>query len=150
MKWQLLIFIPTFLFSTFSFASLHGDWLGWGTWKYQGQSPGMKCQSMSMTWSESKQHISLDQGKYDCEFFVMYLGKTEWRIENEKLYDERNQEVGRYDGSNFEVYMPATEGETTAIHIQIKRVANHVDIQEIWYNAEEKIYVIQGRLFTGG
>lgn len=146
--------IPAFLtvlfVSLISQASLHGNWTGWGVWKYQGEDPGMRCQSMNMTWTESEKVISIDQGKYDCDFFVMHLGKTEWRIQDGQLFNEAKKEVGTYDGTNFEVYMPAAEGETTSIHIKLKREANHIDFREVWYNEKEKIYVIEGRLFTGG
>jgi hypothetical protein len=50
---------------------------------------------------------------------------------------------------NFEADM-ASPNENTTIHISVKRAANHYDYQEVWFNQYEKIYVIEGRLFTSG
>ncbi len=143
-----LILLSVFTFN-FAFAGLAGDWTGWGSWKFKGEGDGAACSPMSMRWSETSSKIAIETGVFDCEVAVMYLDKTEWTIANGRLFDAELKEVGSYDGTRFEVYMPSPNVNTT-IHIALNRVANHYDYEEVWFNKTEKIYVITGRLFTGG
>lgn len=130
-------------------ASLRGDWIGWGTWKFKGEGSGVACNPMTMKWRESATEIAITSGLFDCEIVAMHLDETKWKLQDGKLFDEQNLEVGSYDGSTFEVTMPSPN-ENTTIYIKAKREANHYDYQEIWYNKYEKVYVIEGRLFTSG
>lgn len=130
-------------------AALSGDWIGFGTWKFKGEDPGVNCSPMTMTWDETQTSIALDHGLFDCEVVAMHLDRTEWTLKNSLLMDADNNQVGTYDLQNFEVYMPSPNDKTT-IHIKIHREANHIDYQEIWFNQTEKVYVIEGRLFTQG
>lgn len=142
-------FLLTLFVSNIAQAELAGDWIGWGQWTFRGEGEGAYCETMNMKWSESKESISIDQGLFDCGVVVMHLGKTAWSIKNGLLFDENNIEVGSYDQKRFEVTMPSPN-ENTTIHILVVRNANHYDYEEVWYNKDEKIYVITGRLFTSG
>lgn len=137
------------VFASVSHAKLAGNWIGWGSWKFKGEGDGVHCSPMQMQWSESQNKIAIEKGFFDCEIVAMHLDKTEWSIQNGLLFDEKEKQVGSYDGQNFEVYLPSPN-ENTTIHVKVKRVANHYDYQEVWFNAVEKVYVIEGRLFTSG
>jgi len=137
------------LVSLSAHASLAGDWIGWGTWKFRGEGAGANCNPMKMHWSESADKIAITTGVFDCEVVTMYLDETAWTLKDGKLFDDQNNEVGKYDGSHFEVLMPSPN-ENTTIQVIVDRAANHYDYQEIWFNQTEKVYVIQGRLFTSG
>lgn len=130
-------------------AKLAGNWTGWGSWKFKGEGDGVHCSPMQMQWSESKNRIAIEKGFFDCEIVAMHLDKTEWALKDGLLFDEEQKQVGSYDGMNFTVYMPSPNANTT-IEIKVKREANHYDYQEIWFNSVEKVYVIEGRLFTSG
>ncbi len=143
-----ILLLLSILFTAISLqASYQGDWTGWGTWKFKGDGDGMQCSTMQLTWSESESHVAIEKGLFECDLFALQLGKTSWILNNGKLFDEKNIEVGRYDGISLVVYMPSPNVNTT-IQISVKRVANHIDYQEVWFNTQEKVYVIQGRLFT--
>ncbi|MBC7465893.1 MAG: hypothetical protein H7256_07860 [Bdellovibrio sp.] len=130
-------------------AGFGGDWIGWGTWKFKGEGDGVNCNPMTMKWVESKTQVGVTGGDFDCEMVGMELGETMWNLKDGKLFDDTNVEVGTYDGTTFEATMPSPN-ENTTIYIKAKRAANHLDYQEIWYNKYEKVYVIEGRLFTSG
>lgn len=139
-----------FLFtSVISQASLTGKWTGFGSWKFKGEGEGLHCSPIRMQWSETKNTLTLETGVYDCEIVIMHLGKSVWAIKDGLLFDENQKEVGTYDGANLEAYMPSPN-ENTTIHFKIKREGNHYDFTEIWFNSVEKVYVIEGRLFTSG
>lgn len=137
------------IFSITAGADFGADWIGWGTWKFKGQGNGVECNPMTMKWIESKDQIGIAGGHFDCQVVVMKLGETFWSLKEGKLFDDKNSEVGTYDGTNFVVTMPSPNHKTT-IYIKAVRSANHLDYQEIWANADEKVYVIEGRLFTSG
>ena len=145
--------VALFLSITFLFlqaqASLSGNWTGWGSWKFKGQGDGARCSPMQMTWSESKTQIAIEKGFFDCEVVAMHLEKTTWEIKDNKLFDDHNNEVGKYDGVHLEVFMPSPNEKTT-IGINVQRQANHIDYREVWFNTKEKVYVIEGRMFTSG
>lgn len=130
-------------------ASFFGDWIGFGSWKFRGEGDGTHCPSMTMSWSESASAIGIEKGYFDCEVVGMELGKTTWKLASGLLYDAQNVAVGSYDGNHFSVDMPSPNEKTT-IHLEITRTANHLDYQEVWFNAVEKVYVIEGRFFTSG
>ena len=144
------ILITALLFSSFAQAKLAGDWIGWGNWTFKGEGEGVYCSPMTMTWSESANHIAIEKGFFDCELVAMHLYKTSWALKDGELFDEEtNAKVGTYDGNNLSVYMPSPN-ENTTIQVIVKRSANHYDYQEVWFNKYEKVYVITGRLFTSG
>ncbi|OFZ31353.1 MAG: hypothetical protein A2622_01840 [Bdellovibrionales bacterium RIFCSPHIGHO2_01_FULL_40_29] len=148
MKIISLLFV--FLIALTSYADLKGDWIGWGTWKFKGEGDGVQCSPMQMTWSESATEIAIEKGNFECEVVAMILGRTAWTLKDGKLFDELNVEVGKYNGKDhFEVYMPSPNNRTQ-IYLSVRRAANHIDYQEIWFNTDEKVYVIEGRLFTSG
>lgn len=135
--------------SMVSNASLSGDWIGFGSWKFKGEGEGARCSPMTMTWSETPKKIAIESGFFDCDFVGMHVYKNEWSIQDGKLFDEDQKEVGSYNGTEFQVYMPSGT-ENVTIAISAKREANHYDYQEVWFNQYEKIYVIDARFFTGG
>ena len=102
-----------------------------------------------MQWSEISNTIAIEGGYFDCAVLAMELGQTKWIIKDGHLLDADEKEVGTYDGKNFEVYMPSPADNTT-IYIKVKRDANHLDYQEVWFNSVEKVYVIEARLFSSG
>ena len=142
-----VILFSVLLLSVTAHAGLAGKWIGWGTWTFKGD--GVGCNPMTMQWSETKTSIAITGGYFDCQVVGMDLGDTAWTLKDAVLFDENQKAVGTYDGSRFEVDMPSPN-ENTSIHIIVKREGNHYDYQEIWYNPAEKIYVIEGRLFTSG
>lgn len=148
MNKYILVTLFSFLCLT-AHANLAGDWIGWGTWKFKGEGDGVVCNPMTMQWSESKTEIGITGGLFDCQIVAMHLGETKWKLQDGKLFDDANSEVGSYDGTTLEVYM-ASPNENTTIYVKVVRAANHYDYQEIWYNPQQKVYVIEGRLFTSG
>jgi len=144
-----LVFVLLLLLSATSWAGLAGDWLGFGTWKFKGEGEGLSCSPMKMQWSEISNTIAIEGGYFDCAVLAMELGQTKWIIKDGHLLDADEKEVGTYDGKNFEVYMPSPADNTT-IYIKVKRDANHLDYQEVWFNSVEKVYVIEARLFSSG
>ena len=142
-----LITAAAFLFSLTTLAGYAGDWTGFGSWKFKGEGPGAHCSPMTITWSETAKTIAIEKGLFDCEVVAMHLGQTSWTIKDGKLFDETNTEVGSYDGTSFQVYMPSPNARTTIL-VKVQRSANHLDYQEIWFNPEQKIYVIEGRMFS--
>lgn len=144
------IIVAAILFSSFlAHAGLAGDWIGFGSWKFKGEGDGVRCSPMTMKWTETASTIAIESGFFDCEFVAMHLYKTEWVIRDGKLFDENQKEVGTYNGTDFQVYMPSPNDKTT-ISVSAKREANHYDYQEVWFNEFEKVYVIEARFFTGG
>lgn len=147
MKYAILF---TILFSSvFANASFSGDWTGFGSWKFKNEGDGVRCSPMAMKWSETPKKIAIESGFFDCEIVAMHVYKTEWSIQDGKLFDENQKAVGSYNGTDFQVYMPSPNDKTT-IAISAKREANHYDYQEVWFNQYEKVYVIEARFFTGG
>ncbi len=146
---KMIILIFSVLFTVAAQAGYRGDWIGWGTWKFKGEGEGVRCSPMQITWSESASHIAIEKGLFDCEIVAMHLDKTSWSIKDGKLFDDQNVEVGKYDGVTLVVYMPSPNLNTT-IQVSVKRAANHIDYQEVWFNPQEKVYVIEGRMFTSG
>ena len=141
--------LATLLLAITANASFLGNWAGFGSWKFRGQGDGTHCPSMTMTWSETSSSIGIEKGYFDCEVVGMELGQTNWKLQDGQLIDENNTVVGNYDGVHLAVEMPSPNEKTT-ISIHITRVANHLEYQEVWYSAVEKVYVIEGRLFTSG
>jgi len=128
-------------------AGVSGNWTGFGYWKFKGQGEGVRCMPMQMKWSEGDDFISLDGGYFDCGIVAQDLGSDRWKVKDGQIYDHQDQVIGSYDGQNLEM-ITASPNEKTQISIKIKREANHIDYEEIWFNQYEKVYVITGRLFT--
>lgn len=143
------LFVFLFFAGQLANASLAGNWTGWGSWKFKGEGEGAHCNPMQMQWSETTNTIAIERGLFDCGVVVMHLDRTAWTIKNGHLFDEDQKDVGTYDGTNLQVDMPSPNEKTT-IHISVKREANHYDYKEDWFNSVEKVYVIEGRLFTSG
>lgn len=143
-----LCFLILFLSIT-TWASFAGDWTGFGTWKFKGEGPGAYCSPMTITWSETNKSFAIEKGLFDCDVVAMHLGQTSWTLRDGILFDDTNIAVGHYDGISLEVQMPSPN-DKTKILVKVKRTANHLDYQEIWFNPKEKVYVIEGRLFTSG
>ncbi len=144
-----VIVLSILLGSLLAHAGLAGDWTGFGSWKFKGEGDGVRCSPMTMKWTETANTIAIESGLFDCELVAMHLYKTEWTIQAGKLFDENQKEVGWYNGTEFQVYMPSPN-ENTTISVSAKRTANHYDYQEVWFNKYEKVYVIEARFFTGG
>lgn len=144
---KLFLIVALVLLASAAEADFAGKWIGWGSWTFKGD--GVGCNPMQMQWAESKDSISIVGGYFDCDVVGMNLGNQTWVLKNGLLFDENQKQVGTYDGTFFEVDTPSPN-ENTSIHIKVKRDAGHIDYEEIWYNPNEKIYVIEGRMFTSG
>jgi len=136
------------LYSLNSGASIAGHWTGFGDWKFKGEGEGVHCSPMVMSWSEDDKTLNLENGSFDCGVVAMDLGSSTWTKQADHvLLDENQNKIGTYDGQSLQVIIPSPN-DKTQISVSIKREANHIDYEEIWFNADEKIYVITGRLFT--
>lgn len=141
------IFLIGFLFSQLTQAALNGEWVGWGQWSYDNAA--VSCNPMKMTWTENEKSLAINKGIFECEVLVMHLGKTEWAKKDGLLFDEDNKQVGTYTDELISLYMPSPNVNTT-IHIQVKKTRpTSYDYQEVWFNKNEKLYVITGRFFNG-
>ncbi len=141
------IFLLTILFSQLCMAALNGEWVGWGQWSYDNSA--VSCNPMKMTWQENEKILAITKGLFECELLVMHLGKTEWTKKDGHLFDENDKDVGTYSADEISLYMPSPN-ENTTIHIQVKKTRpTSYDYQEVWFNKNEKLYVITGRFFNG-
>lgn len=140
-----LIFASLIIFQIKAHANLTGNWNGWGSWEFQGS--GVDC-NMGMEWKESKTHVEISRGMFDCGIVVMHLGQTGWDIKDGLLFDEDNVEVGTYDGKELNLMMPSPN-ENTTIHVKVTRLRpTAYEYQETWFNKYEKVYVIKGKFFN--
>lgn len=140
-------FLSVMMISSSSFAALGGNWIGFGRWTFKGEGEGVICNPMTLNMSETADTFSMNESYFDCEFVSMELLPLTWKKLDNKLYDEENKEVGTYDGTTLFAELPQPN-PTTRIHVSMKREANHIDYQEVWFNQYEKIYVITARFFT--
>jgi len=142
-----IVIVAAMLIGLTAQAGVSGDWTGFGYWKFKGEGEGVRCMPMQMKWSEGKDFISLDGGFFDCGIVAQDLGSAQWKLDGQNVIDDQNQVIGTYDGQLLEMITPSPN-DKTQISIKIKREANHIDYEEIWFNQYEKVYVITGRLFT--
>jgi hypothetical protein len=100
---------------------------------------------MQMRWSETEHSVTIEKGYYNCDIVVMHTDKATWKLIDGKLFDKDAKEVGKYDGSWFEVIQPSGY-ENTNIEIKLRVKGNTYDYQEVWYDGTQLLYLIRGRL----
>jgi hypothetical protein len=145
-----ILFVMILTFSTLpAFASIAGDWTGWGFWAFKKEEDQTNCDLMKMTWRETATELILEKGFFECDVVAMELDRTVWKKQGQNLIDENKKTIGTYDGQNLEVIIPSPN-VNTQISVKIKREANHFDYREVWFNSQEKVYIIKGRFFTSG
>ncbi len=127
-------------------ASLTGNWIGWGTWSYQNENDGVKCDTMQMAWTETDTSLVLEKGSYDCGVVGMEIDQIKWTRQGQNILDENQNVVGQYDGTDLKMTL-AGPNPTTKINVSLHQEAGHFDYREVWYTDKEKIYIIKGRLF---
>jgi hypothetical protein len=143
------IFALLLFFTNFALASIAGNWTGYGNWAFRNEADATHCDSMTMTWSESDTKLNLEKGHYECDVVTMDIDPVAWTKNGQNLLDENKNVIGTYDGTNLNVTIPSP-ANNTQIQISIKREANHIDYREVWFNPQEKVYIINARLFTSG
>lgn len=127
--------------------SLTGKWTGWGEWTYQGS--GTRCTMMTLTFDDGKDYLDRKGGYFDCGFVALESEPGRWTKKDGLLFDANGAEAGSYGKGAF--VLKEAYSENVDILTTIKVDGLHFDYSEIWTEKSgREIYVITGRLFTGG
>ncbi len=125
---------------------LTGKWLGWGEWTYQGS--GARC-DMKLEFEDTPEYLFRKGGYFDCGFVALASEPARFAKKGTQLLDEAGNPAGSYEGGVItlrEAYSAEVSITTT-----IKADGRHFDYSEIWTEKDgSELYVITGRLFTGG
>ncbi|OGR62622.1 MAG: hypothetical protein A2X31_02300 [Elusimicrobia bacterium GWB2_63_22] len=125
---------------------LTGKWLGQGEWTYQGS--GAHCY-MNLEFVDTKDYLERKGGYFDCGFVGLASEPAKFAKQGTQLIAEDGQVAGSYE--NNVVTLNEAYSENVGIVTTIKVDGLHFDYSEIWTEANGKeLYVITGRLFTGG
>jgi len=125
---------------------LTGKWLGWGEWTYQGS--GAHC-NMNLEFEDTKDYLLRKGGYFDCGFVGLASEPAKFAKKGAQLIAEDGQAAGSYEGGV--ITLNENYSENVGIVTTIKVDGLHFDYSEIWTEKSGKeIYVITGRLFTGG
>jgi hypothetical protein len=141
---SILVLLAALFLTLSAHAGIAGNWKGYGNWKFKGEGDGVDC-SMQMRWSETEHSVTIEKGYYNCDIVVMHTDKATWKLIDGKLFDKDAKEVGKYDGSWFEVIQPSGY-ENTNIEIKLRVKGKTYDYQEVWYDGTQLLYLIRGRL----
>lgn len=139
-----LVLLAALFLTVSAQAGIAGNWKGYGNWKFKGEGDGVDC-AMQMRWSETEHSVTIEKGYYDCDIVVMHTDKATWKLVDGKLFDTDAKEVGKYDGSWFEVIQPSGF-DNTNIEIKLRVKGNTYDYQETWFDGQQLLYLIRGRL----
>lgn len=127
--------------------SLTGKWTGWGEWTYQGS--GTRCTMMTLTFDDGRDYLDRKGGYFDCGFVALASEPGRWTKKDGLLFDADGAEAGSY--SKGTVVLKEAYSENVDILTTIKVDGLHFDYSEIWTEKNgRELYVITGRLFTGG
>lgn len=127
--------------------SLTGKWTGWGEWTYQGS--GTRCTMMTLTFDDGKDYLDRKGGYFDCGFVALESEPGRWTKKDGLLFDANGAEAGSYAAGT--VVLKEAYSENVDILTTIKVDGLHFDYSEIWTEKNgRELYVITGRLFTGG
>ncbi len=127
--------------------SLTGKWTGWGEWTYQGS--GTRCTMMTLTFDDGKDYLDRKGGYFDCGFVALESEPGRWAKKDGLLFDANGAEAGSYAAGT--VVLKEAYSENVDILTTIKVDGLHFDYSEIWTEKNgRELYVITGRLFTGG
>lgn len=138
-----LILSICLVWSSISFAGISGEWLGWGTWTYDGA--GTHCDSMKLSFSETQNKLIRSQGYFDCQVVGMEVAPVEFVKNGNKLL-LNDKIVGNI--SDKSVHYSEQYDENVRVDTDINLEAGHFDYLETWYLKDNSIlYKITGRLF---
>ncbi|MDA8243320.1 MAG: hypothetical protein M0025_04280 [Elusimicrobia bacterium] len=125
---------------------LTGRWLGWGEWTYQGS--GARC-DMKLEFEDTPDYLLRKGGYFDCGFAALASEPARFAKKGSQLLDEAGNPAGSYEGGV--VTLREAYGADVSITTTIKADGLHFDYSEIWTVKDgSELYVITGRLFTGG
>ena len=125
---------------------LTGKWLGQGEWTYQGS--GAHCY-MDLEFEDTPEYLFRKGGYFDCGFAGLASEPAKFVKKGTLLLDGDGGEAGSY--VNDTVTLKEAYGANVDIVTVIKRDGLHFDYSEIWTEKSgRELYVITGRLFTGG
>lgn len=125
---------------------LSGKWLGQGEWTYQGS--GAHCY-MNLEFEDTRDYLLRKGGYFDCGFVGLASEPAKFLKSGTQLLTEDGQPAGSYEGGVIK--LNEAYSENVGIVTTIKVDGLHFDYSEIWTEKSGKeLYVITGRLFTGG
>lgn len=131
------------MWSSISFASFSGRWNGWGTWSYQGSETN--CDSMTLTFIETKDKLIRKGGYFDCQILGLEIDAKEWNKEGKNLTID-GLVVGTINDNS--IHLTEQYSETIKVDSDIVRAAGHFDYNETWYDKDDfQFYQIKGRFF---
>ncbi len=126
---------------------LTGKWTGWGEWTYQGS--GARCDMMTLTFDDGADYLYRKGGYFDCGFVALDSEPARWTKKGGLLLDAAGNEAGSYE--NGAVVLKEAYSENVDILTTIRVDGLHFDYREVWTEKSgRELYVITGRLFTGG
>ena len=125
---------------------LTGKWLGQGEWTYQGS--GAHCY-MNLEFDDNNGFLQRKGGYFDCGFVALASEPARFVKKSTGLFFEDGREAGSYIGDV--ITLNEAYSENVDIRTVIRRDGYHFDYSEIWTEKSgRELYVITGRLFTGG
>jgi len=127
--------------------SLTGRWIGWGEWTYQGS--GTRCDVMTLTFEDGKDYLDRKGGYFDCGVVALASEPARFEKRGSQLFDTSGRPAGSYEGNV--ITLNEAYNENVGIVTTITVNGLHFDYSEIWTEKNgRQLYVITGRLFTGG
>lgn len=131
------------LLATAAHASIGGEWIGWGEWKYEGSV--MRCNTIHLVFKENSTQLARAVGTFDCDMTFMELPPLTLNKNGANLVMDQKL-VGNFTESHYywiEPYSP-----TVNVEVMIDRVANHLNYHERWVNLSgQEIYLIDAAVF---
>lgn len=127
--------------------SLTGKWTGWGEWTYQGS--GTRCDVMTLVFEDGGKYLDRKGGYFDCGVVALEAYPARFTKRGSELLDENGAVAGSY--ANGAVVLKEAYSENVDILTTIRVDGLHFDYREVWTQKNgRELYVITGRLFTGG
>lgn len=125
---------------------LTGKWIGQGEWTYQGS--GAHCY-MNLEFEDRKDYLLRKGGYFDCGFVGLASEPARFEKRGTQLFDQAGQAAGSYEGNV--ITLNEAYSDSVGIVTTIKADGLHFDYSEIWTEKNgRELYVITGRLFSGG
>lgn len=135
------LLIASILLSFSALANLHGEWSGWGTWKYDGS--GVSCHT-SLIYVETTTKLVRKPSVFDCQVVNLNILGEAWEKQDGKLIKD-GEIVGSYDENHYTMTEQYTEN--VQIKSDIILNGNNIYYKELWSEQDSEIYEITGRLF---
>lgn len=139
MKKYMIVLLTLLSFS--ALASLHGEWSGWGAWKYDGS--GVSCHT-SLIYKETATKLIRKPTVFDCQVAYLNILGEAWDKKEGKLMKD-GEIVGTYDENHYTLSEQYTKN--VEIKSDILLNGNNIYYKELWYEQGTEIYEITGRLF---